>query len=127
MKRKLLIILQARCSSRRLPGKVLKKINQLPLVVLCFKRLSNKGRRVIVATSNHKSDDKLVNLLKKFKIPYYRGSLNNVLSRYQKISKDLKPLKSNVTKNEYQKKIFDVKNEKIKKSLIELTKVFRQK
>lgn len=91
MRRKLLIILQARCSSRRLPGKVLKKINQLPLVVLCFKRLSNKGRRVIVATSNHKSDDKLVNLLKKFKIPYYRGSLNNVLSRYQKISRDLKP------------------------------------
>ena len=45
----------------------------------------------------------------------------------QKISKDLKPLETNVTKNEYQKKIFDVKNEKIKKSLIELTKVFREK
>ena len=45
----------------------------------------------------------------------------------QKISKDLTPLKTNVTKNEYQKKIFDVKNEKIKKSLIELTKVFREK
>ena len=45
----------------------------------------------------------------------------------QKISKDLKLLKTNVTKNEYQKKIFDVKNEKIKKSLIELTKVFREK
>lgn len=45
----------------------------------------------------------------------------------QKISKDLKLLKTNVTKDEYQKKIFDVKNEKIKKSLIELTKVFREK
>ena len=45
----------------------------------------------------------------------------------QKITEDLKPFKTNVTKNEYQKKIFDVKNEKIKKSLIELTKVFRQK
>ena len=45
----------------------------------------------------------------------------------QKISKDLKPLKTNVTKDKYQKKIFDVKNEKIKKSLIELTKVFREK
>ena len=33
----------------------------------------------------------------------------------------------NVTNNKYEKKINDVKNEKIKKSLIELTKVFREK
>ena len=33
----------------------------------------------------------------------------------------------NVTNNKYRKKINDVKNEKIKKSLIELTKVFREK
>ena len=33
----------------------------------------------------------------------------------------------NVTNNKYQKKINDVKNEKIKKSLLELTKVFKQK
>ena len=38
---------------------------------------------------------------------------------------DLK--KDNVTINRYIKKINDVKNEKIKKSLIELTKVFREK
>ena len=35
--------------------------------------------------------------------------------------------KGNVTNNKYKKKINDVKNEKIKKSLIELTKVFREK
>ena len=33
----------------------------------------------------------------------------------------------NVTNNKYKKKINDVKNEKIKKSLIELTKVFKEK
>tara|TARA_B100001059_G_C17451486_1_gene387659 strand:+ start:14 stop:499 length:486 start_codon:yes stop_codon:yes gene_type:complete len=33
----------------------------------------------------------------------------------------------NVTNNKYQKKIEDVKNDKIKKSLTELTKVFREK
>ncbi len=33
----------------------------------------------------------------------------------------------NVTNKKYQKKINDVKNEKIKKSLLELTKVFREK
>ena len=35
--------------------------------------------------------------------------------------------KENVTNNKFQKKINDVKNEKIKNSLIELTKVFREK
>ena len=40
---------------------------------------------------------------------------------------DKKNFKTNVTNNKYQKKINDVKNEKIKKSLLELTKVFKQK
>ena len=35
--------------------------------------------------------------------------------------------RKNVTNNRYQKKINNVKNEKIKKSLLELTKVFKQK
>ncbi len=33
----------------------------------------------------------------------------------------------NVTNNKFQKKIYSVKNEKIKKSLLELTKVFKEK
>ena len=44
-----------------------------------------------------------------------------------KISKDDKILKKNVTKNKYEKKISDVKNEKIKRSLLEFTKVFKEK
>ena len=38
-----------------------------------------------------------------------------------------KKINENVTNNRFQKKIVSVKNEKIKKSLIELTKVFRNK
>ena len=45
----------------------------------------------------------------------------------QKISTNLNPLKKNVTKNKYQNSIDNVKNDKIKKSLIELTKVFKEK
>tara|TARA_Y100000768_G_scaffold257442_1_gene195734 strand:- start:171 stop:659 length:489 start_codon:yes stop_codon:yes gene_type:complete len=45
----------------------------------------------------------------------------------QKISKDIKPDKINVAKNKYQNKINNVKNDKIKKSLLELTRVFREK
>ena len=44
-----------------------------------------------------------------------------------KISKNDNVLKKNVTKNKYQEKIIDVKNEKIKKSLLELTRVFKEK
>ena len=36
-------------------------------------------------------------------------------------------IEKNVTINKYQKKIDNVKNEKIKKSLVELTKVFKEK
>jgi len=36
-------------------------------------------------------------------------------------------IKKNVTNKKYQNKINDIKNDKIKKSLIELTKVFKQK
>ena len=45
----------------------------------------------------------------------------------QKISKDMNPFDKNVTKNKYQNKINDVKNEKIKNSLLELSKVFKEK
>ena len=45
----------------------------------------------------------------------------------QKITKEIKPLENNVTNDRYQNKIDNVKNDKIKKSLIELTKVFKEK
>ena len=45
----------------------------------------------------------------------------------QKIPTNLEPLSENVTKNKFQNKINNVKNEKIKKSLLELTKVFKEK
>ncbi len=45
----------------------------------------------------------------------------------EKITTDFNSLKKNVTKNKYQNSIVNVKNEKIKKSLIELTKVFKVK
>ncbi len=43
------------------------------------------------------------------------------------LSEDKIDSKDNVTKNKYQKKINNVKNDKIRKSLLELTKVFREK
>ena len=46
---------------------------------------------------------------------------------HQKISLENEKNTKNVSINKYKKRLNDVKNEKIKKSLIELTKVFREK
>ena len=45
----------------------------------------------------------------------------------QKVSPKLEINEKNVTINRYKDKISDVKNEKIKQSLLELTKVFKKK
>ena len=82
-----IVIIQSRFNSTRLPGKALKKINNIPIIILCIRRLANKGHKVIVATSKNKSDDKLIQLLKKNNFAYFRGSLNNVYSRYIDIIK----------------------------------------
>lgn len=84
-----LIILQARIGSKRLYGKVLKKINNIPLVVLCAKRLSNTKIPLIVAIPNNKSNIKLKTLLKKNLIKYSLGSHNNVFSRFKNIIEKL--------------------------------------
>ena len=45
----------------------------------------------------------------------------------QNVSSTQKIKERNVTIKKYQEKINDIKNDKIKKSLLELTKVFKQK
>ena len=43
-----IVIIQSRFNSTRLPGKALKKINNTPIIILCIRRLANKGHKVIV-------------------------------------------------------------------------------
>lgn len=88
-KDKINIFLQARSDSKRLPFKSLLPINGIPLVVLCARRLMGKNYRVTVLTSENKSDDYLVTILKKYKVNFFRGSLNNVYDRYLECSKKL--------------------------------------
>jgi spore coat polysaccharide biosynthesis protein SpsF (cytidylyltransferase family)/aryl-alcohol dehydrogenase-like predicted oxidoreductase len=78
------IVLQARTSSSRLPGKVMLPITGIPLVVLAAKRAANTGHSVIVATSSEPSDDGLVALLESYDLKYFRGSLENTLDRIVK-------------------------------------------
>ena len=78
---KLNIIIQARCSSSRLPYKSMMPIKGIPLIVLIAKRLKRKNFNIIIATSDHYTDDDLCKLLDINKINYFRGSLNNVYKR----------------------------------------------
>ena len=81
---KYLIILQARVNSQRLHGKVLKKIRDIPLVILCAKRLKNTRKPLIVAIPKDKSNLCLKRLIKN-KINYSVGPNKNVFSRFKKI------------------------------------------
>ena len=85
----ILAILQARMSSTRLPGKVLKPIMGQPMLELQIERVSRcKGLdRIIVATSTHDEDSAIVQLCKGLGIGFYRGDLNNVLDRYYRAAR----------------------------------------
>jgi spore coat polysaccharide biosynthesis protein SpsF len=80
-------------SSNRLPGKVLKPINGQPMIYRQIKRVleSTLVEDVIVATSVSSSDDELVQFLESENIKVFRGSLDNVLSRFLEISKEINP------------------------------------
>lgn len=79
---KSIVVIQARLNSSRLPAKVLLPINGIPLVVLAANRAANTGKDVLVATSNERSDNAICDELKRNKIRYFRGSLNNTLDRF---------------------------------------------
>lgn len=85
----MLCILQARMSSKRLPGKSLKLIRGKEVLQLVYDQISKSKyiSKIIIATSKHISDDKIVTFCKKRNISVFRGSLNNVASRFNKIIK----------------------------------------
>ena len=78
----IVIIIQARTNSSRLPAKVLLPIAGFPLAVLAAKRASNTGIKLIAVTSLEPDDDALSQLFRDYGIEVYRGSLNNVLERF---------------------------------------------
>lgn len=85
----MLCILQARMSSKRFPGKTLKLLKGKKVLELTIEQIlkSKFISEVIVATSKHFSDDEIFLYCKKKKIKVFRGSLNNVASRYYQIVK----------------------------------------
>jgi spore coat polysaccharide biosynthesis protein SpsF (cytidylyltransferase family)/aryl-alcohol dehydrogenase-like predicted oxidoreductase len=82
-------IMQARTSSRRLPGKAMLPVGGYPSVVLSALRASNLGVETLVATSSESSDDALAAVLGKNGIRVVRGPLGDVLARYCLAAADL--------------------------------------
>ena len=78
------IIVQARLASKRLPGKVLKKINGKTILEYIIKRLKKTklSKNIIIATTKKEEDQKIIKVAKKTNCHTFRGSTNNVLNRY---------------------------------------------
>lgn len=78
------ILIQARMSSSRFPGKMLSLIKGKHLINFVFERCKKSRNADIVAvlTSTDNSDDCLFNHCLSSGFPVFRGSLNNVLERY---------------------------------------------
>ena len=76
-------------SSKRLPGKVLMKIQGKTLLERVVERVSKSKHvtKIIVATSKHNTDMPLRELCFKKKIECYAGSLPNVARRFYEILK----------------------------------------
>ena len=85
-------IIQARMGSTRLPGKVLKKINGIPMIKYQVERVEKSKLidKVIIATSRSQKDDQIVSFCELNNISFYRGSESDVLSRYYFAAKEYK-------------------------------------
>ena len=82
-------IIQARMNSSRFPNKVLKMINNKPLIEYLIDQIEFKNidMPIIVATSVKKTDQEIVDYCINHNLEFYRGDLLNVASRFYKIIK----------------------------------------
>ena len=82
-------IIQARLGSTRLPGKILMKIQNKPILYYVLNQVqhSKKITKIIVATTTNIQDDQIANFSSSFGIDFFRGDENDVLDRYYQCAK----------------------------------------
>ena len=80
---KVAAIIFSRMASSRLPGKALRHIAGEPLIKRVINRVSEvkKLSTLVVATSNSKNDDRLVEYIQSLNIEVFRGAAHDVLNR----------------------------------------------
>jgi glutamate-1-semialdehyde 2,1-aminomutase len=81
---KVVAIVQARMNSTRLPKKVMKPINGIPLIELLLTRLARATEidQIVVATSTDKCNSELATHVENLGYQCFRGSEDDVLDRY---------------------------------------------
>lgn len=86
---KTVIIVQARMTSTRLPGKVLKTVSDKTLLEYQIERLRRVRRadEIVIATTINDTDDPIAKLCHSLGVPCYRGSEHDVLARYYEAAK----------------------------------------
>ena len=87
---KTVIISQARMTSKRLPGKVLKMVSGKSLLEYQIERLkrSVQSDEIVIATTKNETDLPIVELCEQLKVSYFRGPEEDVLSRYYEAAKE---------------------------------------
>jgi spore coat polysaccharide biosynthesis protein SpsF len=83
------IIIQARMGSTRLPGKHLKTVIGKPLIAFLVERLRQvqSAHEIVVATTDNPLDEKLIEFCKAENLSYFRGSEEDVLERFYQCAK----------------------------------------
>lgn len=83
------IVVQARMSSSRLPGKVMMPILGKSLLYRMIERLQMIRHKalVVIAASEEQSDNIIEEEAKNIGVPCFRGSLNNLLDRHYQAAK----------------------------------------
>ncbi|RYD56663.1 MAG: hypothetical protein EOP56_11470 [Sphingobacteriales bacterium] len=76
-------IILCRYNSSRLPGKILRKVDDKPLVSILMERLAPLGKEhIIIATSDQPTDDVIAAYCEQNGINVFRGSLDDVAGRF---------------------------------------------
>jgi glutamate-1-semialdehyde 2,1-aminomutase len=85
---KVIAIIQARMGSTRLPGKVMKLVNGVPLIELLLHRLSKSKEidEVVLAAPKGSLNNPLTSHVKSLGYKVYQGSENDVLDRYYQVA-----------------------------------------
>lgn len=83
-------IIQARMGASRLPGKPLLEVMGRPLLSYQIERLKRcqKIDEIVIATTLHPRDEAIVDFCHSEKIPFFRGSEEDVLDRYYQAAKE---------------------------------------
>jgi len=84
-------IIQARMSSRRLPGKVLANVHGQPMLQYLLERVERcvELDQIVVATSTDSSDDPIESFCEERDVDCFRGPLDNVAERFREAAKRL--------------------------------------